>query len=67
MRRMLSLAFSPLLFSVTYTSVTSAVVWPSKKNMDAFGDIGRDQLFYLTRVGFNAFVLGEGKNAEEAL
>ena len=33
----------------------------------AFGDIGRDQLFYLSRVGFDAFVLGEGKNAKEAL
>jgi uncharacterized protein (DUF934 family) len=33
----------------------------------AFGDIGRDQIFYLNRVGFDSFVLGEGKSAEEAL
>jgi uncharacterized protein (DUF934 family) len=33
----------------------------------AFGDIGRDQLFYLKRVGFDAFVIGEGRSAEEAL
>ena len=33
----------------------------------AFGDIGRDQIFFLNRVGFDAFVIGEGKNAEEAL
>jgi uncharacterized protein (DUF934 family) len=33
----------------------------------AFGDIGRDQLFYLNRAGFDAFVLGEGKDAGEAL
>ena len=25
----------------------------------AFGDIGRDQLFYLNRVGFDSFVIGE--------
>lgn len=33
----------------------------------AFGDIGRDQIFFLNRVGFDAFVLGNGRNAEEAL
>ncbi len=33
----------------------------------AFGDIGRDQLFLLARVGFDSFVLGEGRNVEEAL
>ncbi|MBK7024875.1 MAG: DUF934 domain-containing protein [Sulfuritalea sp.] len=33
----------------------------------AFGDIGRDQIFFLNRVGFDAFVIGEGKSAEEAL
>lgn len=33
----------------------------------AFGDIGRDQIFYLNRVGFDSFVLGDGRNAEEAL
>jgi uncharacterized protein (DUF934 family) len=36
----------------------------------AFGDIGRDQLFYLKRVGFDAFVIGDGPgvgNIDEAL
>lgn len=33
----------------------------------AFGDILLDQLFYLNRVGFNAFVLPEGKSAEKGL
>ena len=33
----------------------------------AFGDIGRDQIFYLNRVGFDSFVLGEDRNAEDAL
>jgi uncharacterized protein (DUF934 family) len=33
----------------------------------AFGDIGRDHLFYLNRVGFDSFLLGEGRNAEDAL
>ncbi len=35
--------------------------------MRAFGDIGRDQIFYINRAGFDAFVLGEGKSAEDAL
>ncbi len=33
----------------------------------AFGDIGRDQIFCLNRAGFDAFVIGEGKSAEDAL
>ncbi|MEI8162521.1 MAG: DUF934 domain-containing protein [Betaproteobacteria bacterium] len=33
----------------------------------AFGDIGRDQIFYLNRVGFDSFLLGEGRSAEDAL
>ena len=33
----------------------------------AFGDVGRDQIFYLNRVGFDSFLIGEGRNAEEAL
>ncbi|AJP49011.1 hypothetical protein PG1C_12410 [Rugosibacter aromaticivorans] len=33
----------------------------------AVGNIGRDQLFYLFRVGFNAFLIPQGQNAEEAL
>ena len=33
----------------------------------AFGDLGRDQIFYLNRVGFDTFLLGEGKDADEAL
>ncbi|HTY99967.1 MAG TPA: DUF934 domain-containing protein [Rhodocyclaceae bacterium] len=38
-----------------------------KGELRAFGDIGRDQIFYLNRVGFDSFQLGEGKSAEEAL
>ena len=33
----------------------------------AFGDVGRDQLFYLSRVGFDSFVISEGRDAEAAL
>ncbi|MRR51006.1 MAG: DUF934 domain-containing protein, partial [Rhodocyclaceae bacterium] len=33
----------------------------------AFGEIGRDQLFYLARVGFDAFQLRDDENSEEAL
>lgn len=33
----------------------------------AFGDIGRDQIFFLNRVGFDSFLLGAGRSAEEAL
>jgi len=33
----------------------------------AFGDIGRDQIFFLRRVGFDAFQLGEGRDAREGL
>ena len=33
----------------------------------AFGDIIRDQLFYLKRCGFNSFAMREDSNAEEAL
>lgn len=33
----------------------------------AVGDIGRDQLFYLQRVGFDSFLIPEGRNAEDAL
>ena len=33
----------------------------------AVGDIQRDQLFYLSRVGFDAFQLREGEDADEAL
>jgi len=33
----------------------------------AFGDVGRDQIFYLSRVGFDSFLLGEGRNGAEAL
>ncbi|MBL8381202.1 MAG: DUF934 domain-containing protein [Burkholderiales bacterium] len=32
----------------------------------AIGDIGRDQLFYLARVGFNAFVLKPGQDTAAA-
>jgi uncharacterized protein (DUF934 family) len=33
----------------------------------AFGDIWRDQLFYLARVGFDEFDIKEGKSLEDAL
>ena len=33
----------------------------------AFGDIGRDQLFYLARVGFDSFLISEGRDAAAAL
>ena len=33
----------------------------------AIGDIGRDQLFYLSRCGFNAFALKPGAHAGQAL
>lgn len=33
----------------------------------AVGDVGRDQLFYLARVGFDAFALREGEDATAAL
>jgi uncharacterized protein (DUF934 family) len=31
------------------------------------GDVQRDQLFYLSRAGFDAFLLREGEDAEGAL
>ena len=33
----------------------------------AIGDVFRDQLFYLSRVGFDAFLLREGESAAEAV
>jgi uncharacterized protein (DUF934 family) len=33
----------------------------------AFGDVGRDQLFYLARVGFDSFRLADHRDAEGAL
>jgi uncharacterized protein (DUF934 family) len=33
----------------------------------AVGDVFRDQLFYLSRVGFDAFLLRAGESAEESL
>jgi uncharacterized protein (DUF934 family) len=38
-----------------------------KGELRAIGDIGRDQLFYLARVGFDAFLIPEGRDAEDAL
>ena len=38
-----------------------------KGELRAFGDISRDQLFYLSRVGFNSFVFPAGRDAEDAL
>ena len=33
----------------------------------AIGDIGRDQLFYLARVGFDSFLISDGRDAAAAL
>ena len=33
----------------------------------AFGDVGRDQLFYLARVGFDSFRLADHRDAQDAL
>jgi uncharacterized protein (DUF934 family) len=33
----------------------------------AIGDVGRDQLFYLARVGFDAFLIPEGRDVQEVL
>jgi uncharacterized protein (DUF934 family) len=33
----------------------------------AFGDVGRDQLYLLRQAGFDAFVLGAGKDADAAV
>lgn len=38
-----------------------------KGELRAFGDISRDQLFYLSRVGFNSFVFPPGRSLEDAL
>ncbi|HKU71427.1 MAG TPA: DUF934 domain-containing protein [Burkholderiales bacterium] len=38
-----------------------------KGELRAFGDIFRDQLFYLASVGFDSFVLREGEDPQEAL
>ncbi len=38
-----------------------------KGELRAFGDVLRDQLFYLHRVGFNAFAIKDGKSVEDAL
>jgi uncharacterized protein (DUF934 family) len=33
----------------------------------AIGDVGRDQLHYLAQCGFDAFLIPDGRNAEDAL
>ena len=38
-----------------------------KGELRAIGDVLRDQLFYLQRVGFNAFAMRAGKDIEDAL
>jgi len=38
-----------------------------KGELRAIGDVLRDQLFYLQRVGFNAFAVRAGKDIEDAL
>lgn len=37
------------------------------RELRAFGDVGRDQLFYLSRVGFDAFRLADHRDPEAAL
>lgn len=37
-----------------------------KEELRAIGDVQRDQLFYLSRCGFNAFLLAEGHDALSA-
>jgi uncharacterized protein (DUF934 family) len=38
-----------------------------KGELRAVGDVARDQLYYLHQVGFNAFLLRDGKDAQDAL
>ena len=38
-----------------------------KGEIRAYGDVNRDQLYYMTRVGFNAFQLNDGADIEQAL
>jgi uncharacterized protein (DUF934 family) len=38
-----------------------------KGELRAVGDIARDQLYYLHQVGFDAFVLRDGKDAQDAV
>jgi uncharacterized protein (DUF934 family) len=38
-----------------------------KGELRAVGDVGRDQLYYLHQVGFDAFLLRDGKDAQDAL
>lgn len=38
-----------------------------KGELRAFGDVGRDQLFYLKRVGFDSFALAPHRDPESAL
>jgi uncharacterized protein (DUF934 family) len=38
-----------------------------KNELRAFGDVLRDQLFFLKRSGFNSFLIRADRNAEEAL
>jgi uncharacterized protein (DUF934 family) len=38
-----------------------------KGELRAVGDIKRDQLFYLARVGFDAFLLADGQDVDDAL
>lgn len=38
-----------------------------RKELRAVGDVGRDQMFYLHRVGFDAFLIPAGRDAHDAL
>jgi uncharacterized protein (DUF934 family) len=38
-----------------------------KNNLRAFGDVLRDQLFFLKRSGFNSYLIRKDRNAKDAL
>ncbi|MGE5615368.1 MAG: DUF934 domain-containing protein [Bacillota bacterium] len=49
------------------TAVLLRTRYRYRGELRAFGDLGRDQLFFLRRCGFDAFSLGPGKDPEAAL
>ena len=49
------------------TAVLLRTRYGYRGELRAFGDIGRDQLFFLRRCGFDAFSLAPGKDPEAAL
>jgi uncharacterized protein (DUF934 family) len=49
----------------TATLLRQRLGW--RGELRAFGDVGRDQLFYLARVGFDSFRLADHRDPESAL